>query len=133
MKNENKLHKLPESELDIMLVLWSYDRPVRIAEIFNDLKPVRPCTKSAIHTLVDNLLKKGYIKIELSEDRQSHKMITPLVSEDDYRALEAGSFVRKLCGGKWQKLICALVDSKEISDSDIEELTALLSKREDKK
>ncbi len=126
MKNERTIPKLPESELDVMLVLWSYDRPVRIAEIFNDLKSVRPCTKSAIHTLVENLHTRGFINIEHTSDKQSYKLITPIVSEDEYRAAEAGSFVKKLCGGRWQKLICALVDSKEISDSDIGELSELL-------
>lgn len=131
-ENERKIKKIPDSELDVMLVLWSYDRPVKIIEIFEGLKSVRPLTKSAIHTLVDNLLKRGFIKIEYSEDKQSHKLITPLISQDEYRAVEAGSFVEKLCGGKWQKLIAALVDSDEISDSDIDELSELLRRKDGK-
>ena len=133
MNTKNKIQKLPDSEHDIMLVLWSYDRPVRIIEIYNDLKSIRPCTKSAIHALVDHLLNKGFVRIEYSEDRQSHKCITPLVSEKEYRASATDTFLQKLCGGRWQTLIAALVDSDAISDKDLSEIEALLQKKGGKK
>ncbi len=130
MKQDRKIPRLPDAELDIMLVLWKYDRPVKIIEIYNDLQSIRPCTKSAIHTLVEHLQQRGFIQIEFSEDKRSHKLITPLVSEDAYRAVEANSFVDKLCGGKWQKLIAALVASDKLSDEDMDEIATLLEKRE---
>lgn len=128
MNTKPKIPKLPDSELDIMLVLWSYDRPVRIIEIFNDLKSIRPCTKSAIHALVDHLLTKGFVKIEYSSDRQSYKCITPLISKEEYRASAADTFLQKLCGGNWKTLIAALVDSDAISDADLTEIETLLKK-----
>ncbi len=127
--NTKNIQKLPDSELDVMLVLWSYDRPVMIRDIYNDFQTIRPCSKSAIHTLVDHLLHKGFIKIEMSDDKQSHKMITPLVSEEDYRRSAADKFVTKACRGSWQKLIAALVETNNLSEDDIDELTALLNKK----
>ncbi len=126
---EKRIQKLPEAELDVMLVIWKLNRPAKIIDIFEGLKQVHPLSKSAIHTLVDNLLKREFIKIEYSPDKQSYKMISPLVSEEEYRAVEADSFVSKLCRGKWQNLITALVDTNEISDEDLEELTSLLNKK----
>ncbi len=130
MKNRNQNRKipgLPDAELDIMLVLWQYDRPLKIIEIFNDLQPVRPCTKSAIHTLVESLHKRGFIDIAFSPDKRSYKMLTPLVTEEEYRMAETDSLIDKLCGGKWQKLIAALTASDRLSDDEIDELTRLLS------
>lgn len=129
MKNERKIPRLPDAELDIMNVLWKYDRPVKILEIVNDLKPVRPCTKSAIHTLVESLHKRGFINIEFSSDKRSYKMITPLIAEDEYRTAEADSFIDRLCGGKWQKLIAALTESDKLSEDEIGELKQLLNKK----
>ena len=57
-------------------------------------------------------------------------MLTPLVSEDEYRTAEADTFIDKLCGGKWQKLIAALTTSDKLSDDEIEELTQFLQKKE---
>ena len=130
MKKERKIARLPDAELDIMLVMWRYDRPVMIIDIYNDLQTIRPCSKSAIHTLVESLCNRGFIRIEHSQDKRSHKILTPLISEDEYRTAEADSFVDKLCGGKWQKLIAAIVDSDNLSDGDIDELTELLNRKE---
>ena len=129
MESKNK-QRLPDAELDVMLVIWKLGRPAKIIDIFDGLKQVHPLSKSAIHTLVDNLLKRGFIKIEHSPDRQSHKLITPLVTEEEYRLSEANSFIRRLCGGRWQTLIAALVDTNEITDDDIDEIAALLNKKE---
>lgn len=130
MRNDKKIPRIPDAELDIMLVIWKYDRPVRIIEIYNDLQSIHPCTKSAIHTLVESLQHRGFINIEFSPDKRSYKMLTPLVSEDEYRTAEADTFIDKLCGGKWQKLIAALTTSDKLSDDEIEELTQFLQKEE---
>ncbi len=129
MKQDRKIPRLPDAELDIMLVIWKYERPVKIIEIFNDLQSIRPCTKSAIHTLVENLHNRGFIDIAFSPDKRSYKMLTPLVSEDEYRTAETDSLIDKLCGGKWQKLIAALTSSDRLSDDEIGELTRLLNKK----
>lgn len=130
MKNERKIPRLPDAELDIMTVLWKYDRPLKVLEIVNELKSVRPCSKSAIHTLVESLHKRGFINIEFSPDKRSYKMLTPLVSEDEYRTAEADSFIDRLCGGKWQKLIAALTESEKLTKDEIVELRQLLDKKE---
>lgn len=125
--NTKNIHKLPDSELDVMIVIWRYDRPVMIVDIWNDLKDIRPCTKPTVHSLLDNLEKKGFVKVEFSTDKQSHKIITPLISEEEYRADATSSFVQKLCRGRWQTLIAALADNDEISEDDLDEIAALLS------
>ena len=129
--NTEKTTRLPDAELDVMLVIWKLDRPAKIIDIFDGLKEFHPLSKSAIHTLVDNLLKREFIRIDYTDEKQSCKLITPLVSEEEYRTSEAGSFIRRLCGGKWQTLIAALVDTNEISDGDLDEIAALLNKKGD--
>ncbi len=131
MKPNRKIPRLPDAELDIMLVIWKYERPVRIIEIYNDLQSIRPCTKSAIHTLVESLHQRGFLQIEFSPDKRSHKLITPLISEDEYRTAETDSLIDKLCGGKWRTLIAALTTSDKLSEDEIGELTRLLNKKEE--
>ncbi len=131
MKHKRSIPRLPDAELDIMLVIWKYERPVKVLEIVNDLKPIRPCSKSAIHTLVESLQRRGFIQIAFSPDKRSYKMITPLITEDEYRTAEADSFIDKLCGGKWQTLIAALTASDRLTEKEIGELTQLLEKKEE--
>ena len=125
--NTKHIHKLPDSELDIMIVIWKFERPCMIVDIWNELQAIRPCTKPTVHSLLDNLEKKGFVHIDFSPDKQSHKIITPLISEKEYRADATSSFVKKLCRGKWQTLIAALADNDEISEDDLDEIAALLA------
>ncbi len=129
MKNKKSIPKLPDAEFDIMTVLWGHEPPVKIIDIFNELQSVRPVSKATIHTHIEILQRRGFIKIEFSPDKRSYKMLTPLVSEDEYRTAETDSFIDRLCGGKWLKLIAALTESDKLSDEDIAELRQLLNKK----
>lgn len=127
--NTKSIHKLPDSELDVMIVIWRFERPCMIVDIWEALKDIRPCTKPTVHSLLDNLEKKGFVNIEFSPDKQSHKIITPLVTEEEYRADATSSFLNKLCRGRWQTLIAALADNDEISEDDLDEIKALLNSK----
>ena len=129
MKNKKTIPRLPDAELDIMTVLWKYDRPVKIIDIFNALQSIRPVSKATIHTHIEILQNRGFINIEFSPDKRSYKMLTPIISENEYRTAEANSFIDRLCRGKWQKLIAALTESDKLTDEEIRELQNLLSKK----
>lgn len=126
---KNAIPRLPDAELDIMLVLWQLPAPARVIDLYNGLRPIRPCTRPTIHNLLDRLEARGFVKMEIHACAQPYKLITPLISEEEYRAAESRSFVQKLCRGRWQSLIAALIDTDEISADDLDEISAILEKR----
>ncbi len=123
---KKELRRIPDAELDIMLVLWKRARPMKIIEIFEDMQQIRPCTKTTIHSLLERLCDAGFVKIDFSEDRRAYKIITPLVSEEEYRAAESENFVNRLCRGRWQTLMASLMDSGAIGEEDLAEMEAIL-------
>ncbi len=125
--------KIPEAELDIMLILWKADVPSRVIDIFNGLKDTRPCSKPAIHTLLERLEKRGFVRQDTVDAPTPYKLITPLISEEDYRATESNAFVDKLCRGSWKTLIATLVDTGRITGEDMDEIAKLLDSAEKKK
>jgi len=129
MSKSTPIPRLPDAELDIMLVLWQHDGPSRISEIHDALREIRPCSKPALHNLLDRLAERGFVQIDRIEDKPPYKLFTTLISEKQYRARESSDFVRRLCRGKWQSLIAALVDSEEIGREDLEEISRLLEKK----
>ncbi len=129
MKNAKHIPRLPDAELDIMTALWRHEPPVRIVDIFNELQSIRPVSKATIHTHIEILEDRGFINIEFSPDKRSYKMLTPLISEDEYRTAEADFFIDRLCGGKWQKLIAALTESDKLSEEEIGELRLILNNK----
>lgn len=129
---ENKAStKIPDAELDIMLYLWKRGEPAKIIDIYNGLREVRPCSKPAIHTLIERLCAKGFVHIETVDAPSPYKLITPLVKEEDYRAFESENFLEKLCRGSWKTLIATLVDTGKITSGDIDEISKLLNKEEE--
>lgn len=132
---KKKITKLPEAELDIMMMLWKKGKePSRISEIHEGLKDIRPCTKPALHRLLDRLSEKGFVRVDTVQDTVSYKLFYPEVTEEEYRMVESKHFINKLCRGRWQNLIASLVESENLSRSDIDELTEILNgKKEDKK
>lgn len=124
------IQRIPDAELDIMLILWKSDVPLKVIDIYNGLRTVRPCSKPAIHTLLDRLASRGFVKQETVDAPTPYKRITPLVTEEEYRAAESENFLSKLCRGSWKTLIATLVDTGKITSDDIEEISRLLNHKE---
>ena len=129
MKNEPKdrsVHRLPDAELDIMLVLWKIAEPLKVSDIHAALQNIRPCSKPAVHTLIERLGAKDFVRIETIDAPTPYKLISPLVKESEYRASESDTFVEKLCRGNWKTLIATLVDTGKISKDDIDDIAELI-------
>ena len=127
-----QLVKLPDSELDIMMLLWSAQKGCRVADIFYGLKDSHPLSKAAIHTLIERLEGRGFIRVDTVDAPSPYKMIYPIVTENEYRAVESESFVDKLFRGSWKGLIASLVDIGRITEADIDEISRMIREKEAK-
>ncbi len=130
MATDRQLIKLPDSELDIMLVLWYYDSECKVVDIYNRLKESHPLSKTAIHTLLERLEKKGFIESKIVDAPVPYKTFVPVVTEKEYRTNESKNIVDKLFRGSWQNLIAALVDNGKITEKDIEEISRMIREKE---
>lgn len=124
-----KVAKVPEAELDIMIILWKNGVAMKVSDICSELQSYRKCSKAAVHTLIDRLAKRGFVNIEHVEAALPYKLISPLVTEKEYRDAESETLIDKLCSGKWQPLIASLCESGKLTEDDIDELTAILNSK----
>ena len=120
MKNE--IRRLPDSELEIMQVLWSLPAPVSRAAVEAVLAESHPMAQTTVLTLLARLAEKGFVSIEKA-GRGS--VYTPLVARHDYLAAQSSRFVEKLCGGSMSAFAAALCDSG-LSREELAELRRLL-------
>ena len=118
---------LPDAELDVMRVLWERGEPSLVSDIHADLQERRPCTKPAVHILLDRLAQKGFVRIDVIERPISYKQITALVSEEEYCSAASEHLINKLYHGSWKHFIASLVDNGEITSADIDEITAIIN------
>ena len=119
---EDRYKRLPDSELEVMQVIWEMDPPAARADIEAAMKEIHPIAQTTLLTLLTRLANKGFLSIE---KRGRSSVYTPLVAREDYLARQSRSFLDQLCGGKVSVLAAALSDSG-LSKEDLEELRVLL-------
>lgn len=124
------LKKLPDSELEIMQILWDLaeakkdnsENAVLRSEIEEKLADTHPIAMTTLLTLLTRLAEKGFVRIE---KRGRKSVYIPVIRRDDYQAQQSRSFLEKVFGGNMSAFAAALQGSG-ISRDDIEELRRLL-------
>ena len=113
--------RLPESELDIMLAVWSGGEGVTAPQIHSGLE--RPLTASALHSYLKRLEGKGFLAGEKAGKTNRYR---PLVSREEYQRQEGKNLLGKLYAGSLKAFAASLYDGGELSPGEVEELRAYL-------
>lgn len=124
----NKLKKLPEGEMKVMLTVWGSKPPVSRHTISQQLGD--EWADTTILTMLSRLVKKGY----LSCVKQGNKnMYTPLVSKDEYMLGESASLAEKSADISLTRFVASFVENRGITDREIDELEQIIQAFRDKK
>lgn len=122
-----ELPKLPEAELEIMMIIWEAQNCVNSDYIMDKLKGVKDWKRTTLLNLLTRLCGRGYLECK---KEGKINFYTPLISEKDYLDAESKSFFSKLHKGSLTSLIASLYDSKSVSEEDLEELEAFIKEAE---
>ena len=121
-----EIKRRPESELEIMQIIWRETAPVSRAVIEHTLNEKHPLAPTTILTLLTRLCDKGF----LSQKKAGRTNVyEPLITEKDYLASESRLFLDRLFNGSVANFAVALCDSG-IKKEEVEELRRLLEKGE---
>ena len=121
-----EMKRLPESELEIMQIIWKETAPVSRMTIETALQSIHPLAPTTILTLLTRLCEKGFLSLK-KEGRTN--LYEPLITEKEYLAAESRSFLDRLFHGSVAGFATALCDSG-IKKEELEELRQLLEKGE---
>ncbi|MBM6666938.1 BlaI/MecI/CopY family transcriptional regulator [Lacrimispora saccharolytica] len=117
------IQKLPESELDLMIVLWKQKNDMsrsEIEKIVNQKKTLAPTT---ILTLLSRLEKRGFVSVNRDGNLNKYRW---LVSQEEYQQKEGKGMLEKLYGNSVKNFVAALYQGREIDDEDLKELEGFL-------
>ena len=120
-----ELKTLPNSELELMMILWRAGVPLTRMEIEERLPKKRTLSKTTILSFLSRLEEKGFVLVE-KEGRNNRYL--PLVQESDYLKQESGSKLKKLYGSSVKKFVAALYDGDGLSKEQIAELKDYLDR-----
>ena len=121
--------RLPESELDIMLVLWNNTPPMNRMEIEKVINTKKSLAPTTILSLLARLEAKNFVKVT---KQGKMNLYTPLVSQSDYQAHESQSVLEKLYGNSLKKFVTSLYQGKKVSPVEIQDLSDFLKELEDR-
>ena len=123
---KSQIRRLPDSELEVMQAVWSFDAPVLRKDIEEHLKDSHPMAQTTLLTLLTRLSERGFLRIEKA-GRISHYY--PLITEQEYLAEQSHRFFNKLCGGSISLFANALCDSG-LTKEELAKLRELLERGE---
>lgn len=120
-----KLPQISEAEFEVMKVIWKH-APVSTNEVTDILTGSTNWNPKTIHTLLKRLVTKE----ALTYKKQGRVFVyTPLVEEKEYISQKSKSFLNQYYGGHFSSMLTAFLENDTLSDSEINELRSILSKK----
>lgn len=117
---------LPQSEFDVMQVLWSSQPPLTSRVVVDALMETRGWTIQTVATLLGRLVKKGFLA-SAKEGREVRYQI--LIQRAEYMELETQDFVEKYRGNSVRNLLAAFADQGALSTEDFDSLSLWLDQQ----
>jgi predicted transcriptional regulator len=122
----NKLKKLPDTEFEIMKVVWANEPPITTGTVMEQLGNERRWKAPTVISLMLRLVEKGFLRTEKNGKERTY---FPLITREDYLMFETGNFMKLYHENSFLSLVNTLYDGKRLSDSDIEELMKWVKER----
>lgn len=124
----NRFPQISEAEYEVMKIVWKY-APINTNEITEKLLQTTSWSPKTIQTLIKRLVTKG----ALTYEKQSRVFVyTPAIKESDYISRKSSSFLARFYGGNLTAMVSAYIEDDKLSDTEIEQLRSLLSRRKEK-
>jgi len=116
--------KVSDAEWLVMKAVWKHPG-CSAQQIIESLAATTDWGPATVKTLLNRLLKKQALHFEQVGKAYLYH---PSVAEADLKAAEADSFVARIFDGNFSPMLSHFVESKQLSEADLEELRRILRK-----
>lgn len=123
----NEFTKLPEAELEIMMIIWESGKDVTSDYIMEKLNGKKAWGRTTVLNFLTRLVDRGFLTMS-KEGR--FNLYSPVVAQQEYLEYESKTFLEKMYQNSVKKLVATLYNSKNISKDDLEELKRFIEEAE---
>lgn len=120
------MKRLPDSELEIMMIIWDLNKPVTRTEIEERLGEERKLSPTTILSFLSRLQEKGFLKVQKSG---KNNVYLALVERDDYMQTESRNILKRLYHNSAKNFLAALYDGDALPKEELEELEEYISEK----
>jgi len=121
--------KLPDSELDIMLIIWEFNRPVTRFEIEGEMNGNKNLSATTILSFLSRLQEKGFLKVTKAG---KNNIYTAVIDKESYMRMDSENVLKKLYRNSIKNFVASLYDGDNLSETDIKELEEYLHQKRGK-
>ena len=118
--------RLPDSELELMMIIWDAKGSVTRSEIENRLPAERKLSATTVLSFLSRLQEKGFLEVERDGKTNRYR---PLVEKETYLREESRSIWKRLYQNSVGNFMTALGGGEELSDRDLDELQEFLDRQ----
>lgn len=119
---KDSVRRLPDTELEVMQVIWDCTPPVSKADIEEKIYSSHPMAETTLQTLLTRLSEKAFLSVTIEKRK---KYYSPLIPREDYQISQSKSFFQKVCGGNLSAFANALCEGG-LTKEEVSELRKLL-------
>lgn len=120
------MKKIPDAELELMMIIWDAGRPVTRVEIEENLSNDRGVLPNTILSLLTRLEKRGFVKKERDGKLNYY---SALVEKEPYLKEAGQGFLNRMFRGSLKNFAAALYDGEELSKEEASELLEFLENK----
>ena len=118
-----RMKRLPDSELEIMMIIWELDKPVTRTEIEEKLTSGRKLSPTTILSFLSRLQEKGFLAVEKSG---KNNVYIALIDKEIYIQKESWNILKRLYDNSPKKFLEIICESGNMTDEELGELEALI-------
>lgn len=121
------ISKIPQSELNVMKVIWEKNEAISSKEVINELQEKIGWKRTTTLTLLSKLVKKDFLS---AEKIKLYTYYTALINKKEYLEFETKCFFTNIHENSLKSLITALHENNEISNEDLNDLENWIKNKE---
>ena len=119
------MKRLPDSELELMMIIWDAGRPVTRAEIEIQLPKERQLSATTILSFLSRLQEKGFVDVCREGKTNVYEAAVP---KEEYLQEESRSIWKRLYQNSVGNFMAALGSGEKLSEEDLDELQEFLDR-----
>ncbi len=120
------MKRLPDSELELMMIIWDAGKPVTRTEIEERLPRERRLSATTILSFLSRLEEKGFVRVQ--KDGRSN-VYEPLIQKEAYLRAESRSIWKRLYQNSIGNFMAALGQGDDLTEQDLDELQEFLDRK----
>ena len=119
------MKRLPDSELELMMIIWDAGRPVTRLEIERQMPVGRQLSATTVLSFLSRLQEKGFVDVHRAGKTNIYEAVVP---KEAYLQEESRSIWKRLYQNSVGNFMVALGGGDELSDEDLDELQDFLDR-----